>query len=219
MKTMLILGASRGLGLGLAGEFAHRGWTVTGTVRKGADRAALEAVGATALLADITDPASLAALKDSVRPGLDLLFVNAGISEPADAATIDEAGIGHLFMTNAVAPVRAADALMPLLSDTGMIAFMSSRMGSVALTDQDNKAMYRASKAALNSLTRGLMARLDHPRPVLTLHPGWVATDMGGKGADLDIPTSVRGLADVIEGRQGQPGSAFLDYSGAELAW
>jgi NAD(P)-dependent dehydrogenase (short-subunit alcohol dehydrogenase family) len=216
---MLILGASRGLGLGLAGEFTRRGWAVTGTVRKEADRAALEGVGATALLADITDPASLVALKGAVPPGLDLLFVNAGISEPADTASIDEAGIGHLFMTNAVAPIRAAEALMPLLSPMGMIAFMSSRMGSVALTDRDNKAMYRASKAALNSLTRGFMARLDRPRPVLTLHPGWVATDMGGAGADLDVPTSVRGLADVIAARQGQPGSAFLDYSGAELAW
>ena len=100
-----------------------------------------------------------------------------------------------------------------------MIAFMSSRMGSVALTDQDNLAMDRASKAARNALTRGFMARRDRPRPVLTLHPGWVATDMGGQGADLDVPTSVRGLADVIEAREGRPGSAFLDYSGAELAW
>ena len=181
--------------------------------------AGLTAVGAAAALADITDPASLAALRASVEPGLDLLFVNAGISEPAGLADIDEAGIAHLFLTNAVAPVRAAEALMGLLSEGGMIAFMSSRMGSVALTTQDNKPMYRASKAALNSLTRGLMARLDRPRPVLTLHPGWVATDMGGKGADLDVATSVRGIADVIEARRNHPGSAFLDYSGAELAW
>jgi NAD(P)-dependent dehydrogenase (short-subunit alcohol dehydrogenase family) len=147
---MLILGASRGLGLGLAGEFVGRGWSVTGTVRKATDGAALAAVGAAVAIADITEPNSLDALKRSITTPLDLLFVNAGISEPADAATIDEAGIGHLFMTNAVAPVRAAEALMPLLSPAGMIAFMSSRMGSVALTDRDNKAMYRASKAALN---------------------------------------------------------------------
>ena len=72
-------------------------------------------------------------------------------------------------------------------------------MGSVALTTQDNKAMYRASKAALNSLTRGMMARLDPAHPVLVLHPGWVATDMGGASADLDVPTSVKGLATVLE--------------------
>ncbi len=223
MKKVLILGASRGLGLGLAGEFARRGAHVTATIRSEADRAALEATGATAAIADITDPASLAALDRSLRPtippGLDLLFVNAGISEPNDAATITEREIGHLFLTNAVAPIRAAEALMGLLSPAGTLAFMSSRMGSVALTDADNKAMYRASKAALNSLTRGLVARLDHPRPVLTLHPGWVATDMGGPAASLDVPPSVRGLADVLIAHQHRPGSAFLDYTGAELAW
>ena len=219
MPSALILGASRGLGLGLARELATRNWTVTATIRQPADGAALEATGAAVAIADITDPASLAALHAALAPGLDLLFVNAGISEPAAFAEIDAAEIGHLFLTNAVAPVRAAEALMDRLAPDGMIAFMSSRMGSVALTTQDNKAMYRASKAALNSLTRGLMARLDHPRPVLTLHPGWVATDMGGPGADLDVATSVRGLADVIEAHRGKPGSVFRDYSGAELAW
>ena len=219
MAHALVIGASRGLGLGLAGELRRRGWTVTGTVRRRQDVAAVEGEGARAAIADITDPASLATISGSLDAPLDLLFVNAGISEPADLASIDADGIGHLFLTNAVAPVRAAEALMHRLAPDGMIAFMSSRMGSVALTTQDNKAMYRASKAALNSLTRGLVARLDHPRPVLTLHPGWVATDMGGAGADLDVATSVRGLATVIESRRGQPGSVFLDYSGAELAW
>ena len=215
MPNCLILGASRGLGLGLARAMVERGWQVTGTVRREADRAALEAVGAQSALADITDSASLAAL--SVE-GLDLLFVNAGISEPAEFETIDADEIGYLFMTNAVAPVRAALALLDRVKPKGMVAFMSSRMGSVALTDRDNKAMYRASKAALNSLTRAKMASFG-ARPVLSFHPGWVATDMGGKGADLDVATSVAGMLDVIEEHKSMPGSGFVDYSGATLAW
>lgn len=218
MPTALILGASRGLGLGLAEELVARKWTVTGTVRKPEDRAKLEAVGAKAAVADITDHDSLTALRAQAGQ-LDLLFVNAGISEPADIGIIDEAGIGHLFMTNAVAPVRAALTLKDNLAPDGMIAFMSSRMGSVALTTTDNKAMYRASKAALNSLTRAMLAGFGLERPVLSFHPGWVATDMGGQGADLDVPTSAKGIADVIEERRGKPGSAFLDYTGAALAW
>ena len=215
MGNALILGASRGLGLGLARELVGRGWQVTGTVRKEADRAGLEAADAEAALADITDPASLAALRPAE---LDLLFVNAGISEPDSFESIDLDGIGQLFMTNAVAPVRAALALLGAVKPDGMVAFMSSRMGSVSLTTQDNKAMYRASKAALNSLTRAKIASFGG-RPVLSLHPGWVETDMGGKGADLDVATSVRGLADVIEEHRATPGSAFLDYSGSTLGW
>lgn len=218
MPNALILGASRGLGQGLAHELVSRGWTVTGTVRRNEDRPALEATGAQSALADITDTTSLAALKAETAQ-LDLLFVNAGISEPDDFANIDNDGIAHLFLTNAVAPVRAALALLDRLAPDATIAFMSSRMGSVALTTADNKAMYRASKAALNSLTRAMVDRLGPTRPILTLHPGWVATDMGGQGADLDIPTSVRGLADVIQDRRAKAGSAFLDYTGTALAW
>ena len=150
---------------------------------------------------------------------IDLLVVNAGIKEPATWDRIDEAGIGHLFLTNAVAPIRVAEALLPHMAPGGTIAFMSSRMGSVALTEADNLAMYRASKAALNSLTRGFVARLKAPHPVLTLHPGWVRTDMGGPGADLDVETSVRGLVRVILAHRDKPGSHFLDYSGAVLPW
>ena len=219
MPEALILGASRGLGLGLVRELTSRGWHVTGTVRRDADKQAVVDAGATPALADITDPASVDALRATLGSPLDLLFVNAGISEPADLDQIDASGIAHLFLTNAVAPVRAAEALLGSLAPGGTIAFMSSRMGSVALTERDNKQMYRASKAALNSLTRSFVSRVDGRHPVLTLHPGWVETDMGGKGADLDVATSVRGLADVIEKRRDTPGSAFLDYAGKELAW
>lgn len=221
MPAALILGASRGLGLGLAREFAGRGWAVTGTVRQDADRAALEGAGAQALLCDITDPQSVQALRGQGPAGLDLLFVNAGVSGPkhqnAGQATAEEAGA--LFLTNAVAPVAAARVLGDLLAPDGVLAFMSSRMGSVALNENGALELYRASKAALNSLTRSMVAKGDGARTVLTLHPGWVQTDMGGSGADLDVPTSVRGLADVILAQRGHPGSRFLDYSGAELAW
>ena len=219
MPQALILGASRGLGLGLARELVARKWTVTGTVRKEEDRAALEEGRAKSALADITDSASLIALKAGLTDRLDLLFVNGGISEPDDFDAIDEAGIGHLFLTNAVAPVRAALTLLDMMQPDGMIAFMSSRMGSVSLTAADNKAMYRASKAALNSLTRAMMPRFGLERPVLSFHPGWVATDMGGEHADLDVATSVKGIADVIAERRSKAGSAFLDYSGAALGW
>ena len=217
MPQAVIIGASRGLGLGLARELCARNWTVLATVRQSQDQARVAEAGATPAQADITDPASLQALPAS--PPLDLLFINAGISEPAPFDTIDPDGIAHLFLNNAVAPVRAAEALLPRLAPRGMIAFMSSRMGSVALTTQDNKSMYRASKAALNSLTRAFVSRLPTPRPVLTLHPGWVATDMGGPGADLDVATSVRGLVDVIEAHRNASGSLFLDHAGQELAW
>ena len=218
VPTALIIGASRGLGLGLARELAGRGWTVTGTVRSAADRAAVAAAGATAAIADITDPASIAALPPAA---LDLLFINAGVKGPdhqdAGRATADEASA--LFLTNALAPVAAARMLLDRVAPGGVLAFMSSIMGSVAGNERGDMELYRASKAALNSLTRSMVAKLDRPLTVLSLHPGWVRTDMGGGGADLDVETSVRGLVDVILARRGTPGSAFLDYSGAELPW
>ena len=200
MPNALILGASRGLGLGLAGELAGRGWTVTGTVRQQADRAGLEATGAASAIADITDPVSIAALGGT---GFDLLFVNAGISEPDDFETIDSDGIGHLFMTNAVAPVRAALALLDRVAPGGTIAFMSSRMGSVSLTEQDNKAMYRASKAALNSLTRAKMKSFGDPAGAV------VPSGLGGDGYGRQGGRSGRG--DEREGDRRRAGGAPAD--------
>lgn len=218
MPTALIIGASRGLGLGLVRELAGRGWTVTGTVRAEAGRAAVEAAGGASALADVTDPASVTALPDAP---LDLLFINAGVSGPAhqDAAQATAEEIGALLMTNAVAPVAAARALLGRVREGGVLAFMTSRLGSVAANDSGHLELYSASKAALNSLTRSLVAKLDRPLAVLSLHPGWVRTDMGGDGAPLDVETSARGLVDTILAHRGTPGSAFYDYGGAELPW
>jgi NAD(P)-dependent dehydrogenase (short-subunit alcohol dehydrogenase family) len=228
-KTAIIVGASRGLGLGLAREFARRGWQVTATARNAAaatelaDAVAASDGGIVVEEVDIDRAESVDALATRLAGRrFDLVFINAGVSGPqhqsADVATPQE--VGALMYTNAVAPIRLARRLLPLIADGGTVAFMSSQMGSVAGNLEGGMELYRASKAALNSLTRGFVANDvgDRPIAVLTMHPGWVRTAMGGPDAPLSVEESVAGLADAIEENQ-PPGHRFVDYQGAELPW
>ncbi len=222
MPSALIIGASRGIGLGLVQEFARRGWEVVGTARDADGVGALRAAGAGAERFDVADPAGPAALRAALKGrSFDVAMLNAGILGPqhqsAAETTAEEAAA--LFLTNAVGPVRTARALLDLVPDGGVVAFTTSRMGSVALNADGSLELYRASKAALNSLTRSFAAGLDRPVAVLSLHPGWVRTEMGGPDAALDVAESARGLADVIEARRGTGRHGFLDHGGAELAW
>jgi NAD(P)-dependent dehydrogenase (short-subunit alcohol dehydrogenase family) len=219
-QTALIVGASRGLGLGLVREFAARGWQVTGTTRRAG---ALPDAGITEVPLDVRHDEQLASLANRLRPeSLDLLFLNAGVKGPerqsADHVTAGE--LLDLMQVNAIAPVHVARQLLPAVKRGGTVAFMSSRMGSIADNENGEWELYRASKAALNSLVRGFHARDARPRSikVLTLHPGWVRTDMGGAAAPLSVEESVKGLADVIE-RHRSPEHQFLDYSGRTVAW
>jgi NAD(P)-dependent dehydrogenase (short-subunit alcohol dehydrogenase family) len=228
-KSALIVGASRGLGLGLATELARRGWQVIATVRTPdvpGDLAAAVAKSSgriSTAKVDVESKSSVDALVSMLSKGkLDLLFLNAGIAGPKHQS-VDEvtaAELAALFTTNSIAPVRIARRLLPNVVDGGTVAFMSSRMGSVADNLSGGMDLYRASKAALNSLTRSFVATAAHDRKVsvLTLHPGWVRTDMGGAAAPLSIAESVSGLANVIESAQTAK-HRFLDYQGAELPW
>jgi NAD(P)-dependent dehydrogenase (short-subunit alcohol dehydrogenase family) len=226
MPKAIIIGASRGLGLGLAKEFAGRGWDVVAT-RRGPSAALDEAAAASGGrisvdTVDIDDAAAVEALAARAAGPYDLVFINAGITGPAHhaahKATAEE--VGALMMTNAVSPIRTARVFLPLLKDGGTLALMTSILGSVALRNHGHAELYSASKAALNSLTRGFAAVDVKERPVavLSLHPGWVKTDMGGDGADIDVPTSVKGLADVIV-NDTAPGHRYLDYTGKALPW
>jgi NAD(P)-dependent dehydrogenase (short-subunit alcohol dehydrogenase family) len=216
-KSVFILGASRGIGLGLAREFAGRGWQVVASERS--KSAALHALdGVDVVTADVTDPRSYADL-DLVDGSLDAVIVNAGISgarhQSADQATSDD--VAEVMMTNAYGPVRAGRALLPKLKDGGTLAFMSSLMGSIA-DSSGGWELYRGSKAALNMLAKGLAEQDARGRriEVLSLHPGWVQTDMGGPNATLTVEQSVAGLADVIE-KAGGGGYRFVDYTGKAL--
>jgi NAD(P)-dependent dehydrogenase (short-subunit alcohol dehydrogenase family) len=224
-KTALIIGASRGLGLGLVKRLTEQGWAVTATVRdvhKAADLQAISGVKIETL--EMADVASLAALEQKLQGQVfDVLFVNAGIMGPehqsASQATASE--LGQLFLTNAIAPVRLAERFAnQLRPDTGVLAFMSSLLGSVACPAGDTMTLYKASKAALNSMTNSFFLQLPQPRPtVLSLHPGWVKTDMGGEGADIDIETSTRGLVEQLNAYAGKGGHHFVDYKGDTIAW
>ena len=224
MPSALIIGASRGLGLGLVKEWRSRDFDVVATRRGPAPE--LEATGAEVHTLDMDDSAAVAALAASLGSRrFDVVLINAGISVPRSQTVHDvareanDAGTwGALFWTNALAPLRAARHLEPLVANNGVLAFMTSIMGSVTLRNMAYGDLYSASKAALNSLTRGFAA--EHPtRTIINLHPGWVKTDMGGEQAPVEVVDSCRGMADVLAKAAGTPGQRYLDYQGAELPW
>ena len=218
-KTVFIFGASRGIGLGLAREFLDRGWTVVASERSRSDELhALEGDSLRIVTADVTEPGSYADL-GLADGGLDAIILNAGISgashQSAQQATSDE--VAEVMMTNAFGPTRAAKALLPKLKDGGTLAVMSSLMGSIA-DSSGGYELYRTSKTALNMLAKGVAEQDAAARDieVLSLHPGWVQTDMGGPNATLTVEESVKGLADVVEGAGGG-GFRYVDYSGKTL--
>ena len=217
-QTALLIGASRGLGAGLVAEFAGRGFAVTATVR---DPARAPAGAARTLVCDIADDASVAAFDAALGAGpFDVLFINAGIYGPRNGtpATIARDAFMELFWTNAAAPVRLLERIAGRVKPDGVIALMTSRMGSQALNTGGGDT-YRASKAALNSFTISWIKRANPSQAVLLFHPGWVRTDMGGPGAALSVDESVKGMVDVVLRERGTKGVRFLDYSGATLAW
>lgn len=224
-KTALVIGASRGLGLGLVRELSAQGWNVIATVRDPQRADALAGLpGVRVERLEMTDASQGAALAQHLAgTRLDLLYINAGVSGrrelAANNASLNE--VAELFMTNAVAPIRLAEQLLPLVKPMqGVIAFMSSVMGSVEAGPGMGMPLYGASKAALNHLTRTFALGLGDGGPtVLSLHPGWVKTEMGGAEAPLDVVTSCKGLVEQLTRAAGQGGHRFVDYQGDALPW
>jgi NAD(P)-dependent dehydrogenase (short-subunit alcohol dehydrogenase family) len=226
-KTVLLIGASRGLGYALAEEFLKRGWRVVATIRAGV-RAKLQDLveGSDGRLEietlDITEPHQIDALRTRLaKQRFDLLFVNAGTKNPdgetvADVAT-DE--FERVMVTNALAPMRVIEKMRDLLTPSGVIGVMSSGLGSVTNNDRGGYEVYRASKAALNTLMRSFAARTQgEGRRLFVMAPGWVRTDMGGPDAPLGIEDSIPKLTDVLTA-PGEAGLQYLDYLGRTVPW
>lgn len=228
-KTALIVGASRGLGLGLVERFLERGWQVTATVRRtgNADLEALADRSPGRLRierVDINDEPQTAALHDRVADTIfDLVFVNAGVTHDRweTVAEVSTETFQRVMVTNALSPMRFVERFADLVSATGTIAVMSSGQGSVANnTRVTGWEIYRASKAALNQLMRSFAARHpDDPRTLLLMAPGWVRTDLGGPDAGLSVEESTGGVADVVEAHAGRGGLHYVDHRGATVPW
>jgi NAD(P)-dependent dehydrogenase (short-subunit alcohol dehydrogenase family) len=225
-KSALIIGASRGIGLGLAKELLTRGWNVTATVRSAKGGSGLEDYyeQVTMETVDINNLSTVDAFVDRMKGNVfDAVIVNAGISTPdgKTVETISPEDVSHLFMTNTISPLRIGTKLLHAVRPgSGILAFMSSILGSIEGNDHGQAPIYGASKSALNQLTRSFAAtHKDSNITILSLHPGWVRTEMGGPHADIDVETSVRGLANVLESKASSHVHEFLDYKGETIPW
>lgn len=224
MKSVLIIGASRGLGLEFVRQYRADGWLTLGTCRSPEQDALLASVGATALRVDVNDENSFGNLAKALDgTSIDVCIYNAGIVGPQNngAVPCTELEFDAVFRTNVLGALRAVPVVAPsLVKAKGAFAFVSSRMGSISLQASASRVTYRASKAALNVVMK--TAALEWgPKGVtcLSLHPGWVKTDMGGSEADIDPPTSITGMRKVIAGANADSNGKFFDYTGKELTW
>jgi NAD(P)-dependent dehydrogenase (short-subunit alcohol dehydrogenase family) len=227
-KQLLVIGASRGLGLAIVEQYLKRGWHVIGTVRAG-DRTKLHDLRERwrsqleIETVDITKPGDVLTLRTRLHGRmLDAMLVNAGVKND-DRETIADVSTEEfvrVMVTNALSPLRAIETLGGLVRPDGTIAIMSSGQGSVTNNERGGYEVYRASKAALNTLMRSFAARhASEQRTLLLLAPGWVRTDMGGPQGRLSIDESIPNLVDTIEAQRGKPGLQYLDYLGQTVPW
>ena len=217
MPIAAIVGASRGIGLELVRQYAGTGWRVHATTRTPETPGALARIPGNVVVhgLDVRDAGQIAALAQALDDeALDVLVHNAGIKD--DGHSREE-----VMHVNAECPIRVAEALLDAVerSGHGRIVLMSSQLGarrgsSASLGD------YGDSKAALNDRFRERApAWAARGVTAVTLHPGWVRTDMGGAGAPLSVEDSVRGIREVIAGLGPSDHGRFLTWQGEEHPW
>jgi len=227
MPTVLISGASRGLGLEFVRQYAGSGWRVHATCRDPDKATALRAVTGDVVLhrLEVTEKASLDELTHGLNgTKLDLVIANAGVSGPRSMTPelIDRDSWLETLAVNTLAPLALAGALRRNLErgQQKKLVAISSRLGSISCNDDGGFYAYRSSKAALNAVWKSLAIDWRAAGMIcVVLHPGWVATDMGGPSADLQPQASVAGMRKVIDGLTPAANGHFFNYDGAELPW
>lgn len=231
-RQCLVTGANRGLGLEFCRQLLARGAHVVATARHPAqahelNRLVGEHPGRLHVLPlDVADPRSEAELARELPlvlgdAPLDLLVNNAGLLHSGERfGHVAAASLEDSFRTNAAGPFLLTQALAPRLADGAVVANLSSQLGSIERTTRFGTPTYCISKAAQNMATRLLAHALaDRRIVVVALHPGWVATDMGGEQAPLAPTQAVEGLLRVIDGLRAEDSGRFFDWQGEPMPW
>lgn len=219
---ILIIGASRGIGFELARQCLAAGDRVVATARDDAGLARLATLGAEPLRLDVASAAGCAGLAWPIDGAqFHQVWLVAGVYGPRSsglqAPTDDE--FDSVMHTNVLAAMRLLPQLADALAPGAKLAVLSSRMGSIGLRNSPSGWLYRASKAALNSVLKDASLALAGRATCVSLHPGWVQTDMGGGSADLAVARSVADLRATV-GRLGPADNGgFFNHDGQPLAW
>lgn len=227
MKTAVITGAGRGIGLALTKELLNGGYKVFASYRteasaKGLLELARTNQNLTCVIADVTEEKTFAPLKEHLKKAgsVDLLINNSGVIGQSSTPFL-ELNIAAAIATmdvNTFGPIRMTKMVLPLMNKSGTIAHLTSLMGSIADNGSGGYYDYRMSKCALNMFNKSLSQ--DFPEMTcLVLHPGWVKTDMGGDKAPTTVDESAKGLYEVIVGKKPRRSGEFRDFKGQELPW
>jgi len=229
MAKYLITGTNRGIGLELVKQTLAQGHEVIATCRDPGAAEALKALmaagGLRILPLDLGDTASRASLVDSLQgEPIDVLINNAGLYGPRDAVlgSLEESDWAQVMLVDVIAPVLLTQSLLPNLrqGSARRLAFISSKMGSIADNGSGGSYIYRTAKTALNQAVKCLSIDMQPEQfIVLSLHPGWVLTDMGGPAALIDTQTSVQGLLQIIQEARPVDNGSFIAYDGKRIPW
>ncbi|UIJ35478.1 SDR family oxidoreductase [Allobranchiibius sp. GilTou73] len=227
-RSVLLIGASRGLGLALAQEWVRRGRHVVATVRDPSSTALPQVAdgqpGSIEIeTVDVTVPEQIDGLRGRLAGRtFDVLFVSAGVTNKPEGIvgqTSTEEFV-RVMVTNALSPLRLIEALQDLVAPTGTIGVMSSGQGSVTNNERGGHEVYRGSKAALNTFMRSYAARhAGEDRTLVLMAPGWVKTELGGEGARLEVDESIPHVVTTMEDLGGRPGLHYVDYLGRTVPW
>lgn len=221
MSTILVIGASRGIGLEFVRQYLADGAKVIATARDDAGLQRLKALGAKAIKLDVDDVSSVSGLgwqleDEKIDVALYVAGVLAGgnVGDPPSAEVFDQ-----VMHTNVLAPMRVLPQLAEVLAPDARLVVLSSRMGSIGLRTNGNSWLYRASKSAVNSVVKDISFGLQGKAICVAMHPGWVKTDMGGAGADLDVTQSVADMRTTVASLRAEHNGTFINYDGQVLAW
>jgi len=231
MRSILVTGANKGIGLELVRHFAQDNWQVFACCRTLEQEDSLHKLAEkdshkiSIYQLDVTKRDQIAKLAESLKEeSIDILFNNAGIFGPGKQEFGDSEPYGWLetFHVNTIAPMLISEALVEMVarSQTRIIATMGSIMGSITENSSGNHYAYRTSKTATHMLMKGLAVDLaERGITTVSLHPGWVQTDMGGADATLTADVSAQGLKKVLLELDIEDSGCLFDYSGDKRAW